>query len=328
MSTERPETTSGHSAGDGKATQPDTQDRHHIGVCIPTFKRPEILERLLNMLAQQQTGDLFHYSVHVVDNDSARSAESVVSNFANRVPFAVTYAVEPVQNISLARNRVLNCADGDFLAFIDDDEIPTDTWLLSLYRTCRQYNADGVLGQVRPLFDSTSPSWLVKSGLCERPSFRNGTILGHEAGRTGNVLLRRSILDGLEAPFRPEKGRSGGEDIEFFRFMVGQGRVFVWCDHAPVYEHIGPDRRNIRYYFRRALRIGGLSGEMLRSSRRGRGRAALRSICALSLHVPLCILGVFLGAHIWARYSAKAAYHFGRICGIVGFVPIRYRSDS
>jgi hypothetical protein len=44
-------------------------------------------------------------------------------------------------------------ADGDFIAFIDDDEFPVNNWLLALFDTCNQYNVDGVLGPVRRHFD-------------------------------------------------------------------------------------------------------------------------------------------------------------------------------
>ena len=35
------------------------------------------------------------------------------------------------QNIALARNKAIENAKGDFIAFIDDDEFPLDQWLLN-----------------------------------------------------------------------------------------------------------------------------------------------------------------------------------------------------
>ncbi len=311
-------------------TRPEIRDGglDHIGVCIPTYKRPHLLKELLSALGRQQTGGLFLISVHVVDNDCARSAENVVAEFARGAPFSVTYAVEPVQNISLARNRALRYAEGNLLAFIDDDEVPTEDWLLNLYLARRASDADGVIAHVRPLFDAHTPSWLIKSGLCERPSFRDGTVLPDHECRTGNVLLKRDVLNGLETPFRPEKGRTGGEDSDFFGSLIARGHVFVWCDEAPVYEHIGPARCIKRYYIDRALRIGGLTGEMLRSSGCRRWPSTVRSLFAVSVQLPLAILGLLWGGHVYARYSAKAAYHVGRICGELGFVPIRHKPDD
>src|SRR5579864_3268679 len=71
----------------------------HISVCVCTYKRPQFLERLLEELGQQQTGGLFTFSVVVVDNDKLRSAEPVISTFANRYPISVRYCVESRQGI-------------------------------------------------------------------------------------------------------------------------------------------------------------------------------------------------------------------------------------
>ena len=95
---------------------------HHISVCICTFKRPELLLKLLDRLSSQQTAGLFTYSAVVADNDSAQSAQRVVAEFNSNCQMQVTYCVESQQNIALARNKALQYAQGDLIAFIDDDE--------------------------------------------------------------------------------------------------------------------------------------------------------------------------------------------------------------
>ena len=47
----------------------------HICVLICTYKRPQMLARLLDGLVSQDTGGLFTYSVVVADNDQHESAE-------------------------------------------------------------------------------------------------------------------------------------------------------------------------------------------------------------------------------------------------------------
>lgn len=107
-------------------------ENHHITVCICTFKRAELLTRLLEKLNAQTTGDLFTYSVVVADNDSGRSAEPVVAKISPTARMPIAYCVEPQQNIALVRNRAIEHAGGDLIAFIDDDEFPVENWLLSL----------------------------------------------------------------------------------------------------------------------------------------------------------------------------------------------------
>jgi len=139
-----------------------TRLKPSISVCICTFKRSQLLGRLLSELAAQVTDSIFTYAIVVVDNDHLESANAVVLQFQAGSGIPVTYCVEPRQNIALARNKAVQHADGDFIVFIDDDEFPIKNWLLTLYATCQRYNVDGVLGPVKPYFDVKPPKWLVR----------------------------------------------------------------------------------------------------------------------------------------------------------------------
>src|SRR5437588_11385505 len=134
----------------------------HICVCICTFPRPTLLKRLLDRLEQQRTDGQFSYSIVVSDNDSELSAQPVVAEFAAKSRTEVTYFFETRKNIALARNKALEHAKGDYVAFIDDDEFPECAWLAILLGACEELHAAGILGPVRPYFEHPPPSWIVK----------------------------------------------------------------------------------------------------------------------------------------------------------------------
>ena len=136
-----------------------TTEQKDISVCICAFQRPGLLQKLLERLEQQQTNGRFTISVVVTDNDSRRSSQRVVAEFAATSRIAVTYSCEPRQNIALARNEALKHAAGDFVAFIDDDEFPENDWLAAMLEACEKYQAAGVLGPVRPHFEEPPPRW-------------------------------------------------------------------------------------------------------------------------------------------------------------------------
>lgn len=226
-----------------------TNEQQHISVCVCTHKRPEYLRRLLSDLKSQDTADLFTFSIVVVDNDSTRSAETVVTDSAVRSAIPIKYCVEPRQNIALARHNAIKSADGELVAFIDDDEFPTERWLLNLFKTLQQYEVDGVLGPVKPHFETQPPRWIVEGQFHDRPMHWTGSRLYWNYCRTGNVLLKREILP--QQPFRPQC--LSGEDQDFFRRMIEGGRTFVWCNDAVVYEIVQPTRWKRRFLIRRAL---------------------------------------------------------------------------
>jgi succinoglycan biosynthesis protein ExoM len=294
----------------------------HVTVCICTYQRPALLGRLLVALEHQDTSAGFVVSVVVADNDRRRSAQEVVDRFSAGSPLAVTYCVEPEQNIALARNRAVQHATGDYVAFIDDDELPQTDWLVRMLEACRSFDADGMLGPVRPLFAQPPPAWLLKSRLCERPEHATGTLLQWRQTRAGNVLLRREVLDGPEEPFRREFGRSG-EDQNFFKRMMERGRRFVWCNEAPVYETIPPERMSRRYFLTRALRRGQYDRGFLSL------RSVVKSLLAVPAYTAVIPLSCVLGQHALMKYSVRLLDHVGRLLGAVGMEPVAgYLGDS
>jgi glycosyltransferase involved in cell wall biosynthesis len=295
-----------------------TKEMPHICVCICTFRRPDLLHRLLCGLDEQETGGLFTYSVVVVDNDELQSAEAVVSNFAATSRTAVRYCVEPQQNIALARNTAVANAAGDFVAFIDDDEFPTKNWLLTLYTACGKYEADGVLGPVKPHFDQKPPQWIVKGKFYDRPSYPTGLIIDGKKGRTGNVLLKRQLFAAAGVqPFRPQFRT--GEDQDFFSRMIELGYQFIWCHEAMAYEVVPPVRWKRSFMLRRALLNGGSA--VLRKSF-GPVEIA-KSFIAVPMYTLVLPFALLLGHHRFMSILIKLCDHLGKLLALPHLNPMR-----
>lgn len=293
--------------------------QNHVSVCICTFRRPEMLARLLEELAKQNT-DGFSFSVVVCDNDASRSAEPTVLDFARRSPVTATYCHEPRQNIALARNRSIEAAEGDHIAFMDDDEFPAPEWLAKLWQTLHQFDAAGVLGPVRPHFDQPPPAWIVRGRFCERPEHPTGFLMDWNECRTGNLLFRRAIIPADELPFREQFG-TGGEDKDFFMRMTERGSVFRWCNEAVAYETVPPSRQTRGYMLHRAL----LRGRNSLKFSRGRAVLIVKSLLAVPLYALVLPVTLLLGQHRFMCYSIKFCDHFGRLLALLGLNPIRER---
>jgi glycosyltransferase involved in cell wall biosynthesis len=294
-----------------------TAEMKHISVCICTYKRPALLTRLLAELARQDTGGLFTYSIVVVDNDHSLSGKAVVSRFAADSPIAARYVVEPRQNIALARNRAVANADGDFVAFIDDDEFPTRRWLLTLLEACNRYDVDGVLGPVKPHFDEAPPKWILRGNFYERRTYPTGFVIDWKKGRTGNVLVKRRLFDVGGQPFNPEF--LTGEDQDFFSRMIDKGHVFIWCNEAVAYEAVPPTRWKRVFMLRRALLSGGISvvhptfGAL----------DILKSVVAVPAYTAALPFALVAGQHRFMTCLIKLLDHTGKLLALLGIRPIK-----
>jgi succinoglycan biosynthesis protein ExoM len=289
----------------------------HISVCVCTYKRPLLLKRLLDELKRQNTDGLFTYSIVVADNDEAQSAAVVIEEARSGSAIQLAYCVEVRQNIALARNRVVANAKGDFLAFIDDDEFPDANWLLTLFNTCNAYNVDGVLGPVKRHFDETPPAWMLKSRFYDRRVNQTGMRVDWQEARTGNVLLKRSILKDDAMPFRPEF--RAGEDQDFFRRKIEAGFVFIWCAEAVAFEVVPPARWKRKYLLRKALLRGATAALQPNCGVASVAKSFL-AVLAYAVALPFALL---FGQHHFMTLLVKLCDHSGKLLIVMGINPIR-----
>jgi glycosyltransferase involved in cell wall biosynthesis len=287
-----------------------------ITVCICTYKRARYLAGLLDELAGQETGGLFTYSILVVDNDQSRSAEPVVAAFTKVSPVEVVYFAEPRQSIALARNAALTNARGEFVAFIDDDEVPMKQWLRILFTECETRGVDGVLGSVKPRYEDPPPKWVVVGGFYDRNSYPTGMVIDGTKGRTGNVLFRRRIVDGEPGPFRPEFRT--GEDQDFFHRMIAKGYVFIWCDEAVAYEWVPLNRWNRRFLLRRAL-LRGVTSALYPTVG---PKDIIKSLLAVPVYIVLLPFASVISHGKFMAYLVSLFDHLGKLLALAGINPI------
>lgn len=279
-----------------------------IVICICTYKRPNLLKLLLNHVKDLETNGLFTYSIVLVDNDRDQSGRSIYLKFKNNKIFDIKYFVEPIQNIALSRNMAVSNANGQYVAFIDDDEYPCREWLLKQYKLCIEKNADGVLGPVIPYYEIEPPVWIKKGKFFERPNPSNGTILTWDQTRTGNALIKRYVFK--ECLFDKKYG-SGGEDREFFKKMINKGYKFIWCNDSFVYEYVSKERMKKSFMLKRAI----LRGKVATIQNNNIATDIIKSFIAIFIYTLILPLLLISSKHLFMRYFIKYFDHIGKILG-------------
>jgi glycosyltransferase involved in cell wall biosynthesis len=300
-----------------------------IAVCVVTYQRPRMLGSLLDGLSHLTfQGPPPEWRIVVVDNDSAGSARAVCDRARPRFLRPLRYCIEPRRGISYARNTAVRCAGeaADFIAFIDDDEVPHPTWLDELLRAQALYHADVVAGPAVPRFVEDVPEWITRGRLFHHPRYPTGRRLRWVA--TNNVLVRRQVFDRMEQGFDARFGLSGGEDRHFFLRTSRVGFKIVWADKAVVFEPIPASRANVRWLLLQKYHHGANTSFIeleLRRSPLRYARVAAEGCALVIAGLLLAPWSLLAGRHAAVQCLREVCRGAGMLAGIGGKRHERYR---
>jgi glycosyltransferase involved in cell wall biosynthesis len=303
--------------------------RVRVDIGVVTCQRPRSLRRLLGGIQCLELPPDAELRVVVVDNDADASAHAVVEDAKRWLEFPLMYVHEKRRGIPQARNAVLatSLANADFVAFIDDDEVPDPDWLCELLQAQRRYEADAVTGPNQPRFETTPPPWVQESRLFDAPAHATGATLG--TAYTNNVLVATQALAQLDGLFDESMALIGGSDSELFERFARAGHRIVWSNRARTYEWIPASRAQLRWLLRRAFRVGASTALV---ERRRAGDAP--SLAWNATHAGWCVLkgsmqvllGLAHGLGAAARGLCLVAFGAGRVSGSLGFSYAEYRT--
>lgn len=291
-----------------------------VAVCICTLARRASLERCLHAIAAADTGSLGEeVRILVVDNGPDPAIETFCRTLSLPGLPPLRYVAEPQRGISFARNRAVQEAvrqGADLVAFVDDDDTPSPSWLRELVLAQRESGAEIVYGRWALPEAAVIPKHLDEVGFLRPKQFASLNRFSVPRGAaTCNVLIARSLIERMAAAgpvFSPAFARCGGGDTEFFVRAHAAGAQHAIADGSCVIRAWDADRLTVRGVLRRSFRLGHSLTLIRRLHARERPRRLSKSARRMGK------LLLTLPAHGWpasrlVRRLARIAWEAGAI---------------
>ncbi|EAR01115.1 glycosyltransferase [Maribacter sp. HTCC2170] len=111
-----------------------------LSVIIPLFNKEKYIERCLNSLLAQDISPI-EYEIIIIDDGSKDSGAQIVQGYVEKHP-NICLNSQSNQGPSIARNRCLEVAKGDYIYFLDADDLLTANVLGCLLELCEQNNLE------------------------------------------------------------------------------------------------------------------------------------------------------------------------------------------
>ena len=208
-------------------------DELAVSVVIPTYNRSALLRDAVGSVLGQETQ--IPFEIVIVDNNSQDDTEGVARALVDAHPGKVHYVRESQQGNAHARNRGVQTARGEIIAFIDDDVAVDRNWLTTFTNAlAARAEMSFVGGRVLPQWSGPPPSWLTPEHWSPLALLDYGPeelIISGDRPRgllTANIAFRRSVFADVGS-FSPHLQRvknmiGSMEDTEFLMRVCRSGK--------------------------------------------------------------------------------------------------------
>ncbi len=257
-----------------------------VSVVVPTCSNVGPLERCLRSILRSEYDD---FEVIVVENRprSSDTARMLVERFAGES--RLRYVEEPRPSASLARNAGLASAEGEIVAFTDDDVVVDPLWLrASAAPLTGAPPVACVTGLILPLELESESQLLLEQFAGFGKGFEPKTyrlpeareanpLLPYAAGCLGSgasivmwtVVARE--LGGFDPALGPATLARGGEDLDLLARVLRTGYALSYDPRAIVWhEHPGGSARLRHQVYSYGIGLGAMLGKQVIASPRRR----------------------------------------------------------
>lgn len=233
-----------------------------ISCIICTYNRDRYLAKALDSLLHQSLPPSL-YEIILVDNASTDTTAEIARHYQSTPHFSYIY--EARQGLSIARNRGISAAKGQYIAFLDDDAIAAPHWLSQMIQVFSEYSDVVALGgKIDLIWELPPPDWLTKGmqaffaklDISDKPIYLDPPL--HVYGC--NMAFRKEALQAIGG-FNEKLGITGEKMLTSEEILVQDilrkkgGRIF-YDPAIAVQHHVQPEKMTQEWFLKRFMGQG------------------------------------------------------------------------
>ena len=194
-----------------------------ISVIVPVYNVAKYLKKCVDSILSQSYKD---YEVILVDDGSTDDSGHICDEYVQKFP-CIRVLHSKNGGLSVARNRGREASKGEYITYIDSDDVVSPDYLEVLYNLIQKYNADVSCCEFNFFTDNNELEFDLSNGI-ERCLSGNQAaskmLYGELHGSSAcAILIKRSIAELNEF----SKGKYHEDDLVSFKFYLSANKVAI-----------------------------------------------------------------------------------------------------
>jgi len=284
-----------------------------LTVVICTHNRSDLLPKCLKSLEEQTTND---FEIIIVDNNSTDDTKKISLKFCEVEPSRRFYYFESKTGLSHARNTGYRNANGEYVAYIDDDAYASSNWCELILKNIDEYHFDVCGGKIMPYYEEKRP--LLFDDRLEIRNYGKKGFVPKNKIRFGfpgsNIIIKKEHICNY-GEFNPELGMKGkkiglGEETSLC-LKISEHHDKFYHDPEMIVFHYTPLKYTTLKYRSKRSYAAGASAVIMQGNSIYQCFKKTLSLIAFALFLPIAI--ILINPYFFIRSLQQISYKIGFI---------------
>ncbi len=185
-----------------------------VSVIVPLYNAEKYIEETMESILNQTYKNI---EIVIVDDGSKDQSSSIVKNLKKKYPEQIQYILQENQGVSVARNTGIENANGEYISFLDSDDLWHSTKIKKQIESMHKNNMNACYCGYMNFYEETGEKVENTTNFVKGDMTK--AFLTHQVfAQTSTWIFKKSIVMDHNIRFTP--GCSWGEDLEFlFKLM-------------------------------------------------------------------------------------------------------------
>lgn len=200
-----------------------------ISIIIPVYNKEDYLDRCLQSIFRQINTSNGSFELLIIDDGSTDNSCSIIEKYAKQYDIIV-YVSQENSGVSVARNKAIQIASGDYVLFLDADDELIDGALPKVHEYLENSGPVDMLVTRQTRYDGKTEKLVAPPTLIEGQKYNGVEAYRNQYVRlnAGGGICRASFIRDKQILF--PKGVRNSEDTIFF------GLIQVYADSIVYYD--------------------------------------------------------------------------------------------